>query len=305
MSEMVAADEQAVPRRKYGQWISAVLVAAAVAYLLWAIATNDNILWGVVAKYIWSEPILEGLQLTIVLTIAGMIIGILGGIVVAVMRLSDNFVLKWVSIGYVWLIRGTPLLIQILLWFNMALFFPRLGIGPLSVSTNAVISPMVAALIALSLNEIAYMAEIMRGGILSVAKGQTEAGAALGMTNLRILRRIVLPQAMKVVVPPTGNQLITLLKLTSLVAVIGAGDLLTKAQAIGVRLFTPMEMLMVATFWYVVLTTIATLGQHLLERRLERGRGVASGRGLTFMTRLRRNISLSGVAKRLSQGKRF
>ena len=273
-----ASTPKAVPVRHYGQWVAAAVCLVVLFLLLRAVATNETIQWDAIRSRLFFEAILDGLVTTIWLTIASMVLGVVGGVLVAVMRLSDNLLLRAISGGFVWLFRGTPVLVQILLWFNLALFFPTLGFGPVSVSTNDVVTPFTAALLALALNEAAYMSEIVRGGILAVDTGQREAAEALGMTRGLVLRRIVLPQAMRVIIPPTGNELVTLLKTTSLVAVIGAGDLLTQAQAVGATDFTRLEMLLVASFWYLVLTTIASYGQMLLERRFLRGSGHASAR---------------------------
>jgi polar amino acid transport system permease protein len=262
---------KAIPVRHYGQWVAAVVIVVLLALLVRAIATNDAIQWDVIGSRVFRKVILHGLVTTIWLTIAAMVLGVIGGVLLAVMRLSENPVLTTISAGFVWLFRGTPVLVQILIFFNLGLFFPRLGFGDVSVSTNDLITPFTAALLALTLNEAAYMSEIVRGGILAVDTGQREAAEALGMTGALVLRRIILPQAMKVIIPPTGNELVTLLKTTSLVAVIGAGDLLTRAQAVGATDFTRLEMLIVASIWYLVLTTIASYGQMLLERRFLRG----------------------------------
>jgi polar amino acid transport system permease protein len=264
---------KAVPVRHWGQWVSAVIVLVLVAALVVSVAGNDNIQWAVVQRYLFDNAVLRGLWVTIWLTIASMALGIVLGIVVAVMRLSTNRVLSTISWFYIWLFRGTPVLVQLLIWFNLALFFPRLGFGPLSADTNQLIKPLIAALLALALNEAAYMAEVVRGGILSVDHGQYEAAAALGMSRGGTMRRIVLPQAMRVIIPPTGNETITMLKTTSLVLVVGAGDLLSRTSAIGARDFTTIEMLLVASFWYVVLTSVASYGQYHLERRFARGTG--------------------------------
>ena len=276
---------KAVPVRHYGQWVAAAVCVVLLVLLVRAIATNESIQWDVIGSRIFFAAILDGLVTTIWLTVASMVLGVVGGVLVAVMRLSDNLLLKSISGGFVWLFRGTPILVQILIWFNLALFFPRLGFGSASVSTNELITPFTAALLALTLNEAAYMSEIVRGGILAVDGGQREAAEALGMTGGLVLRRIVLPQAMKVIIPPTGNELVTLLKTTSLVAVIGAGDLLTEAQAVGATDFTRLEMLIVASIWYLVLTTIASAGQVLLERRFLRGSTHARGRS-SFLGRI-------------------
>jgi polar amino acid transport system permease protein len=262
---------KAIPVRHWGQWVSAILVIAVVAVLVYSIAGNDNIQWSVIGQYLFDSTVLQGLFVTVWLTIASMVLGIILGAMLAVMRLSHNRVLSTVSWFYIWLFRGTPVLVQLLIWFNLALFFPRIGFGPLSTDTNQLIKPLVAALLALALNEAAYMAEVVRGGILSVDPGQNEAAAALGMSRGRTMRRIVLPQAMRVIIPPTGNETITMLKTTSLVLVVGAGDLLSRTSTIGARNFTTIELLLVASVWYVVLTSVASYGQYHLERRFARG----------------------------------
>jgi polar amino acid transport system permease protein len=278
----------AVPVRHWGQWVSAVVVIGLVVALIYSIAGNDNVQWSVVRQYLFDNTVLEGMWVTVWLTIASMALGIVLGIVVAVMRLSNNRVLGTVSWFYIWLFRGTPVLVQLLIWFNLALFFPRIGFGPLSTDTNQLIKPLIAALLALALNEAAYMAEVVRGGILSVDHGQYEAAAALGMSRGRIMRRIVLPQAMRVIIPPTGNETITMLKTTSLVLVVGAGDLLSRTSAIGARNFTTIELLLVASFWYVVLTSVSSYGQYHLERRFARGTARALPR--TALQRILANL---------------
>jgi polar amino acid transport system permease protein len=260
-----------VPVSHWGQWFSAVVVLALVAALAYSVATNDSIHWPAVRQNLFEQSVLRGLWVTIQLTVLAMVAGIVLGILLAVMRLSSNPVLRTVSGFYIWLFRGTPVLVQLLIWFNLALFFPRIGIGSLSADTNSLIKPFVAALLALALNEAAYMAEVVRGGILAVDPGQNEASAALGMTKAQTMRRIVLPQAMRVIIPPTGNETITMLKTTSLVLVVGAGDLLTRTSAIAAKNFTTIEMLLVASFWYLVLTSLFSYGQSHLERRFARG----------------------------------
>lgn len=286
-----AGDEEpikAIPVRRTWQWVSALAVIVVVALLVWSVGTNDNIGWPVVGDHLLDASILRGLLVTLELTVLAMVLGIALGVGLAVMRLSENVVLRTVSGAYLWLFRGTPVLVQIVLWFNLGLIFPTIGVGPLSVETNALISPFAAALLALALNEGAYMAEIVRGGIASVDSGQTEAAHALALTRGQTMRRIVLPQAMRVIVPPTGNEVVTMLKTTSLVAVIGAQDLFTRAQSIGSKDFTTFEMLLVASFWYLVLTSLFTYGQSHLERRFARGttRATASGTRRRILTNL-------------------
>jgi len=273
-----SAPIKAVPVPRWGQWVSAAAVLTLVAALLYSVATNDNIQWPVVREHLFEASVLRGLWVTVQLTVLAMIGGIALGIVVAVMRLSHNRVLSTVSYFYIWFFRGTPVLVQLLVWFNLALFFPRLGIGFVSADTNELIRPFTAALLALALNEAAYMAEVVRGGILAVDPGQNEAAQALGMTRGLTMRRIVLPQAMRVIIPPTGNETITMLKTTSLVLVVGGGDLLTRTSAIGARNFWTMEMLMVASFWYLVLTSISSYAQSHLERRFARGAAAVQAR---------------------------
>nr|WP_280909662.1 amino acid ABC transporter permease [Leucobacter exalbidus] len=234
-------------------------------------ATNENIKWSIVFDNLAAPGILRGLGTTLLLTALAMAIGLTLGTVLAVARLSSNRVLQSVSNGYIWLFRGTPLLVQLLLWFNLALFFPRLGFGEISVDTNIFMTPFMAALLGLGLNEGAYMAEIVRGGIQSVDRGQVEAASALGLRSRRIMSRIILPQAMRVIIPPVGNNLITMLKMTSLVSVIAVPDLLNRAQIVSARNFYVFELLIVATVWYLVFTTIFTLLQMQIEKRFARG----------------------------------
>jgi polar amino acid transport system permease protein len=281
---------KAVPVRRTGQWVSAAVVIALVGALVWSVASNDNIQWSVVDDYLFNGNILRGGITTIKLTVLSMVLGVVLGIVLAVMRLSRNPVLRTVSGAYLWLFRGTPVLVQIVLWFNLGLIFPRLGFGPVSAETNSLISAFGAALLALTLNEAAYMAEIVRGGILSVDPGQAEAAHALGLTGSKAMRRIILPQAMRVIVPPTGNEVVTMLKTTSLVAVIGANDLFTEAQLYGSKNFTTFEMLLVASFWYLVLTTVLTFGQGRLEQRFARGTHQGAPAGPSLLGRLAANL---------------
>ncbi|TCJ30597.1 amino acid ABC transporter permease [Nocardioides jejuensis] len=269
----VAAPEaiKAVPIRHYGQWATAAVVIVAVGALVWSVGTNDAIQWNVVGDYLFRPEIFHGIGITLALTAFSMVAGIIGGILLAVMRLSGNPVLRTVSTGYLWIFRGTPVLVQLVIWFNLGLVFPAIGIGSLSTSTNDLISPFGAALLALALNEAAYMTEIVRGGILSVDPGQTEAAHALGYSGAKTMRLIVLPQAMRVIVPPTGNEVITMLKTTSLVYAIGAQDLFTEAYNFGSKNFTLFEMYLVACFWYLAMTTILTTLQSRLEKKYAKG----------------------------------
>lgn len=262
---------EVVPLKHWGRLVGAVIAIAAVVAILWVFATSRNVDWGAVIAYLPNADILSGLLVTLELTVLAMVLGAALGTVLAVMRLSSNPVLRSVSTTYVWFVRSIPQLVQILFWFNIALFIPTLTVGPWSVSTNTVVTPIVAATLGLGLNEAAYMSEIVRAGILSIDPGQREAASALGYRPGQIMGRIVLPQAMRVIIPPSSNEVIGMLKATSLVSVIGAADLLTRAQSISSSNFKVIELLFVASFWYIVATTLASIGQYYLEKRFSAG----------------------------------
>lgn len=255
-----------------GRWAATAVVILVVLVLAQSVVTNPRYRWDVVGEYIFSAPILDGLRLTMVLTVAGMVIGIAIGIALAIMRLSPNPILSHGAGVYLWFFRGTPLLVQLIFWYNLSALYPKVSLaipfGPtlLEGSANAIITPFVAAVFGLALNEGAYMAEIIRGGLLGVDRGQAEAAKAMGMTHMQTLRRIILPQAMKLIIPPTGNQTILMLKTTSLVSVLALTELLYSAQAIYARTFQTMPMLIVVSLWYLALTSILTIGQIYLEK---------------------------------------
>lgn len=265
-------------RRRYGTVIGGVLLCVVVALFLIDVATNPNFGWGVVGQYLFAPQILQGVGLTLVLTIVSMTAGILLGVVLAIMRVSDNLIFSSVSRSYIWFFRGTPLLVQLIFWYNIAALYPVIAFGlpfggPSIVigSANVLITPLSAALLGLSLNEAAYMAEIIRSGISSVDEGQHDAGHALGMTRAKLLRRVVLPQAMRVVIPPTGNQVISMLKGTSLVSVLAISDLLYAAQTIYSLNYQTIPLLLVACIWYLLMTTVLSAVQSRLEERYGRG----------------------------------
>jgi len=234
---------KAVPVRHPGRWVGVAVIVVLVAMLVHSFLTNPNFQWDVVGEYLFSDPVLRGLRNTLILTVLAMAIGVVGGVLLAVMRLSPNPVLAGAAAVYIWLFRGTPVITQLIFWNFLAALYPRLGLGIpfgptfVSVDTNAVISVFAASLLGLGLNEAAYMAEIVRGGIQSVDPGQTEAAGALGLSRTQTLRRIVLPQAMRVIVPPTGNETISMLKTTSLVVVIAYFELTVAVQTIYSRTF--------------------------------------------------------------------
>ena len=268
---------KAVPVGHPWRWVSAGVVLLITVGVVNTVATAPYMRWPVVSIYLFQGLILQGVGLTLGLTVAAMVIGITLGIVLAVMRLSPNPVMSVVSWFYIWFFRGTPVLVQIFFWFNLAIVLPYVGVGipgthtGINVSTNILISAVTAAVFGLGFNEAAYMAEIVRAGIISVEHGQTEAAQALGMTRLQVMRRIVLPQAMRVIIPPTGNETISMLKTTSLAFVASVPELFTRAHQIASSNFAVVELLFVASIWYLVLTSILTVGQYYLERHYAKG----------------------------------
>ncbi|WP_170425029.1 amino acid ABC transporter permease [Ruegeria arenilitoris] len=261
-----------IPLRHPGRVIAATLVVIGVLFLVNGAVTNQALQWHIVGKYLFHPLIMKGLWTTIWLTIVVMALATAMGMVAALMMMSTSKLLAIPARVFVWFFRGTPALVQLILWYNLAILVKNIGIGIpgvvmlVSVPTNDVMTPFVAATIALSLHESGYMAEIIRGGLMSVNKGQTEAAACLGMKPSLLTRRIIIPQAMRMIIPPTGNETINLLKTTSLVSIIAVGDLLYSAQAIYARTFETIPLLIVVTFWYLVVVSIMSVGQGYLER---------------------------------------
>jgi len=277
LSAARAGDIKAVPVRHPGRWVAAFIVVIVLGSVAYSLATTDKYHWDVVGSYFTSDRVINGLYKTLELTAVAMAVGISLGIVLAVMRLSPNPLVSIAAWSYVWLFRGTPVLVQLLFWNFISALYPTIIIGiPFGPvfwqgSANSLITPFVAAVLGLGLNEAAYMAEIVRAGIISVEHGQTEAAQALGMTRLQTMRRIVLPQAMRVIIPPTGNETISMLKTSSLVSVIATAELLYSVQLIYAVNFLQIPLLIVASLWYVIITSILTVGQFYLERRFARG----------------------------------
>jgi polar amino acid transport system permease protein len=268
---------RAVPLRHPGRWALGAVVGVLVAMLIHTLITNPRFEWGVVGQYLTTSSILDGLLRTLELTGLAMVMGIVLGVVLALMRMSPNPLLSTSSAVYIWFFRGTPLLVQLIFWYNLTALFPRLSLGipfgPAFVSGNAnsLITAFTAAVLGLGLNEGAYMAEIVRAGLLGVDEGQVEAAHSLGLRRFQILRRIILPQAMRTIIPPTGNQTISMLKSSSLVSVIAVPELLFTAQIIYARNYETIPLLLVASIWYLVVTTILTIGQYYVERHFGRG----------------------------------
>jgi polar amino acid transport system permease protein len=255
-----------VAPRHYGRWLAAAAIVIILLFIVKAFA-DGQIAWKVVGQFFTAPAILTGLLNTIIMTACAMLLGITLGVLFAIMVMSPNPVLKGVAVFYIWFFRGTPLILQLLLWFNLALVFPRLGIPDVfSVRTVEVITPFVATLLGLGINQGAYTAEVVRSGILSVDSGQTEAAASIGMTRLTALRRIVMPQAMRVIIPPVGNEVISMVKLTSIASVIQYSEILRNAQTIYYANNYVIEMLFVAAIWYLAVVTVLSIGQHFLER---------------------------------------
>ena len=280
---------KAIPVRHYGRWISAVVVLAILGLLGLAFSGAD-INYDAIPDYITVHTIVVGMGNTLLITVLAMLVGVSLGVVLAVMRLSKNPVTSAFAWFYIWFFRGTPVLVQLLLWYNLALIFPILNIpGIYKDEMTDVMTPLVAALLGLGLNEAAYMAEIVRAGISSVDEGQSEAAHALGLTSGQTMRRVILPQAMRVIVPPTGNEFINMLKTSSLAYTIQFHELLKAATDISSTTLAVMEMLFVASIWYLVLTSVFSIGQFYLERRFSRG----STRDLppTPFQRIKRNVS--------------
>lgn len=302
MSEMPDSKEasalRVVPLRRPGRWLVVGVVVVMLALLMKSLATNPNFQWPIVGHYLFHPFILNGLVQTLVLTVTIMVSASIIGTVAALLMLSPSKLLSVPAHIFVWFFRGTPALVQLILWYNLALIFSKVafwlpGIGTVfSVNTNDIMTPFVAAVVALSLHEAGYMAEIVRNGLKSVNHGQTEAALCLGMKPSLLMRRIVLPQAMRVIIPPTGNETINLLKTTSLVSIIAVPDLLYAAQSIYARTFETIPLLLVVSAWYLVVVTIMSIGQQYLERHFSRDEARQESRtllqivtGATFSTR--------------------
>lgn len=270
----VARAQQPFPWGRVIVWVAVLLFVADFVLL---VAGNENFGWPVIFRYLFDPVVLEGLTVTLILTVVAMTLGVALGLPIAIARMSDDKLLGGLAWIFVWFFRGTPLLVQLIILYNLSFLFPQLSIsipfGPtlLSWNTNDVITPLTAAILGLALNEAAYMAEIIRAGLLSVDRGQIETAESFGMSRGRTLRRIVLPQAMRAIVPPTGNQLISMIKGTSLVSVIAMSDLLYSVQSIYNRTFEVIPLLLVAVIWYLAITSVLNVAQSRIERYYGRG----------------------------------
>jgi polar amino acid transport system permease protein len=293
-----ASQLKAVPVRHPGRWVAAIIIAVLAAMLVHSLVTNPLYDWGRIGRTLFAGPILRGALKTLEITVLAMLVGVLGGILLAVMRLSANPVLSSTSAFYIWFFRGTPVLVQVVIWYNLNYLYKHISLGLpfvhvtfVTFSTNSLITQFGAAILGLGLNEAAYMAEIVRAGILSVDEGQTEAAAALGMPGSLILRRIVLPQAMRIIVPPTGNETISMLKTTSILIYIALPELFTSAQNYINATYVSIPYFIVACIWYLAMTSVLTVGQGYIERYY--GRGAS------------RNVATGGFLERMRQALRF
>ena len=289
-----------VPVRHFGRWVASFFAVILVAMLIHtllskipngqvacqtidAVRSCHNVVnwrfsWNVVFQYFTVTEIIQGLGRTLLLTVISMTIGITLGITIAIMRISESRLLSSTAWSYTWFFRGTPVYVQLIFWFNIAAIFPLITLGvPFThitffhLDTVTFFTPFTAGVIGLGLNEGAYMSEIARAGLIAVDEGQIEAASSIGMTKSQTLRLVVLPQAMRVIIPPTGNEVISMLKTTSLVSSIGVIDLLGAAQNIYSATYQVVPMLIVASLWYLAVTTILSIGQFYLERYYAKG----------------------------------
>ena len=268
-------DAVVIPRRYPGRWAATAILIVLLVLLAQTLVTNPRFEWPVVWKYLFAAPILRGLGLTLELTAITTVTALAAGTVLALMRLSASPVLSGVAAAYIWFFRSVPLLVQIIFFYNFSALYPHIDLGfpdfgPSygTINVNAIVTPFVAALLGLGFNESAYTAETVRGGILSVNSGQWAAAKAVGFSPAQTVRYVILPQAIRVFLPPFGNQVVNLLKLTSLVSIVALADLLYSAQLIYARTFETIPLLIVASIWYLVVVTILSYGQSWLERRM-------------------------------------
>ena len=286
---------RAVPLRHPGRWVATAVMLVLAAMFVHDVITNPRFGWGVVGSYFFSSPVVSGVEKTLELTFVAMAVGVVLGVLFAVMRLSPNPILAGGAWLYIWFFRGTPVYVQLLFWYAISALQPTISLGIpfgpefVHFSANSIVTPFVAALLGLGLNEGAYYAEIVRAGIISVDHGQIEAAQSLGMRRAPLMRRIVLPQAMRVIVPPTGNETISMLKTTSLAVVVTYPELLYQTNNIAARTYETIPLLIMASFWYLLMTTVLTMGQYYVERYFARGTSYALP--LTPIQRIRRNLT--------------
>lgn len=289
-TELDLEEDRVVPLRHPWRWVSGIFVLLVLGFIVHAFATGQ-IEWSVVGHFFTAPAILKGLVNTLVMTALAETLAVVLGVVFAVMRLSKNPVTKMVADLYVLIFRGTPVYLQLLLWFNLALVFPSVNLGFYHGRMIDIMTPFVAALLGLGINEGAYLTEVVRSGILSVDSGQLDAASAIGMSRLMAMRRVVLPQAMRVIIPPVGNSLIGMLKMTSLASAIAFTELLHSAQIIYFFNALVVELLLVAAGWYLIVVTLLTVVQTYVERYFSRGQSHSAPP--TFLQRVWHNFRQS------------
>ena len=277
-----ASPIRAIPLRHPWRNLIAVVIVIYAAAAIYDASQRKQFQWNIYIQYLFDQHISAAALITVELTVLSMVLAGILALILAVMRLSNNPILKWIAWVYIWIFRGTPVYVQLTLWGLLSVIYPTLQLGLpfvhpfISLGTNGALNFYELAVIGLGLNEAAYLAEIVRAGILSVDRGQEEASIALGMTWSQTMWRIVIPQSMRVIIPPTGNEFISMLKTTSLVTAIPfIGDLFSVANGIAARLFAPVPLLLVASTWYLAISSILTVGQYFLEKRFARGVGTA------------------------------
>jgi len=310
-TEDAAADEigalRVVPARHPWRWVATAVIAVLLAMAINALITNPAWDWPTVGDYLFNPSILEAVRLTVLLTVLGVGLGFVLGTVLALMRISRSPLLQAVSWAYIWVFRSVPLILQLLFWYNLAILYNeiRFGIpfGPtfFGIGTMELIPPVAAAALGLSLHQAAYSAEIVRSGFLSVDAGQLEAAAALGIPRAKQVWRIILPQAMRSIVPTAGNEAIGMVKGTSVVYIMALPELFYQVQVVYTRNGRVIALLLVATIWYLVLTTVLNIAQYYVERYY--ARGAARALPLTPLQRVRRTVAefRAGSARRRAQ----
>jgi polar amino acid transport system permease protein len=278
MPRDMSSAPEIVAAPRVGHWFGIVAVAAVIAWVVYQILVNPGFQWDIVGSYMFSRSVLDGVVMTLELTALVMTIGIVIGTAVALLRMSGDRLMVFCAHAFVWFFRGIPVLVQLVFWYNLASLFPEISLGVpfggpkfFAISSTAAISSFTAAMLGLGLNEAAYMAEIIRAGLLSVDHGQTEASKALGHRPWQTFRVVVLPQAMKAIVPPTGNQVIGMLKYTSIASVVALSELMHSVELIYSRTFETIPLLIVAALWYLILVSILSIVQHFIENYYSKG----------------------------------
>jgi len=281
------------PRPSIGRWIFVVVVVGGAADSLYSLVVNKAVQWRLVGHYLFNPSILQGVVVTIELTVLSMILALLVAVIVALARLSKSRAIRTIAFIYVWIFRSIPLLVLLVLWYNIALFYPRFGLGIpfgptfVSVPSARLVTALGSAVAALALNEAAYASEILRASILAVPKGQSEAGIALGMPPKTLFRRIVLPQALKIAIPPLGNDTINMVKSTALVAFIAVPDLLYASQVIYESNYEIVPLLLVATAWYLAIVSCLSVLQIFTERHMDRSTRRSTNAQIPYRSRMR------------------